>query len=184
MRWAASLKLPRRARLQVDSLLAVMAALEAQLDVVDTELRRFARNDARSASPETMLAARRCRRSTGSGRSSPATCWPRSVRPAASTVPTRSPGWPASTPSSTSPATAVAAANSPKQAHRTFAGHSTRPPCTRTGQPPPTSPSTGPPASGATRPSPDSPLPARSANEPSTPSASSNSLPDQGWNQP
>src|SRR5205823_11701751 len=43
----ASLKLPAHARLQVDSLLAVMAALETQLDVVDTELRRFARNDAR-----------------------------------------------------------------------------------------------------------------------------------------
>jgi transposase len=47
LRWAASLKLPEHARLQVDSLLAVMAALEVQLDVVDSELRRFARNDAR-----------------------------------------------------------------------------------------------------------------------------------------
>src|SRR6266540_1562467 len=51
MRWAASLKLPRRARLQVDSLLAVM---EAQLDVVDTELRRFARNDARCQALQTI----------------------------------------------------------------------------------------------------------------------------------
>jgi transposase len=42
LRWAASLRLPAHARLQVDSLLAVMAALEAQLDVVDSELRRFA----------------------------------------------------------------------------------------------------------------------------------------------
>jgi len=43
LRWAAALQLPEHARLQVDSLLAVMAALETQLDTVDTELRRFAR---------------------------------------------------------------------------------------------------------------------------------------------
>jgi transposase len=47
LRWAAALRLPAHARLQVDSLLSVMAALEAQLDTVDAELRRFARNDAR-----------------------------------------------------------------------------------------------------------------------------------------
>jgi transposase len=47
LRWAASLRLPAHARLQVDSLLAVMAALEAQLDTVDAELRRFARGDER-----------------------------------------------------------------------------------------------------------------------------------------
>jgi transposase len=47
LRWAASLKLSAHARLQVDSLLAVMAALEAQLDTVDAELRRFARGDER-----------------------------------------------------------------------------------------------------------------------------------------
>jgi transposase len=47
LRWAAALKLPEQARLQVDSLLAVMAALEAQLETVDAELRRFAREDER-----------------------------------------------------------------------------------------------------------------------------------------
>jgi transposase len=47
LRWAASLRLPEHARLQVDSLLAVMAALEAQVATVDAELRRFARNDER-----------------------------------------------------------------------------------------------------------------------------------------
>lgn len=47
LRWAASLKLPAHARLQVDSLIAVMAALEAQLETVDAELRRFARQDER-----------------------------------------------------------------------------------------------------------------------------------------
>jgi len=47
LRWAASLRLPAHARLQVDSLLAVMAALEAQVATVDHELRRFARNDER-----------------------------------------------------------------------------------------------------------------------------------------
>src|SRR5436305_7416843 len=47
MRWAASLRLPAHARLQVDSLLAIIGALEAQLDPVDAELRRFARADQR-----------------------------------------------------------------------------------------------------------------------------------------
>src|SRR6266571_4879920 len=47
LRWAAALRLSAHARLQVDSLLAVMAALEAQLDTVDAELRRFARADPR-----------------------------------------------------------------------------------------------------------------------------------------
>jgi transposase len=47
LRWAAALLLSEHARLQVDSLLAVMAALEAQLDTVDGELRRFARADER-----------------------------------------------------------------------------------------------------------------------------------------
>jgi transposase len=47
LRWAASLRLPAHARLQVDSLIAVMAALETQLETVDAELRRFARSDER-----------------------------------------------------------------------------------------------------------------------------------------
>jgi len=47
LRWAAALRLPEHARLQVDSLLAVMAALQAQLDTVEGELRRFARADER-----------------------------------------------------------------------------------------------------------------------------------------
>jgi transposase len=47
LRWAAALKLPEHARLQVDSLLAVIAAVEVQLDMVDAELRRFARADDR-----------------------------------------------------------------------------------------------------------------------------------------
>ena len=54
LRWAASLKLPAQARLQVDSLLAVMAALEAQLDTVDAELRRFARADERCQALQTI----------------------------------------------------------------------------------------------------------------------------------
>src|SRR6266540_2775828 len=47
LRWAAALRLPEHARLQVDSLLAVMAALEAQVATVEAELRRFARADER-----------------------------------------------------------------------------------------------------------------------------------------
>jgi hypothetical protein len=46
----------------------------------------------------------------------------------------------------------AAVATSPRPAHRIFAGRSSKRPCTRTAQPPPTSPSTAPPASGATRP--------------------------------
>ena len=47
LRWAASLRLPAHARVQVDSLLSVMAALETELETVDAELRRFARADER-----------------------------------------------------------------------------------------------------------------------------------------
>src|SRR5438876_11585213 len=47
LRWAAGLRLSEHARLQVDSLLSVMAALQTQLDTVDAELRRFARADER-----------------------------------------------------------------------------------------------------------------------------------------
>jgi transposase len=40
-------RLPEHGRLQVDSLLAVMATLETQVATVDAELRRFARADER-----------------------------------------------------------------------------------------------------------------------------------------
>jgi hypothetical protein len=40
-----------------------------------------------------------------------------------------------STPSSTNQVTVAAAANSPKPARHIFAGHSSKPPCTRIGQP-------------------------------------------------
>ena len=54
MRWAAALRLPAHARLQVDSLLSIIGALEAQLDTVDAELRRFARNDQRCQALQTI----------------------------------------------------------------------------------------------------------------------------------
>jgi transposase len=47
LRWASALKLTEHSRLQVDSLLAIIAALETQLDTLDAELRRFARADER-----------------------------------------------------------------------------------------------------------------------------------------
>ena len=47
LRWAGALRLSEHARLQVDSLLAIIAALEGQLDTDDAELRRFARADDR-----------------------------------------------------------------------------------------------------------------------------------------
>src|SRR5205809_604455 len=64
LRWAAALKLPEHARLQVDSLLAVMAALEEQLDRVDGELRRFARADQRCQALQSIYRATRERRDT------------------------------------------------------------------------------------------------------------------------
>src|SRR6266540_6679388 len=143
-RWAAALQLSEHARLQVDSLLAVMAALETP---TWTPSRASC-----VASPAPTSAAGRCSRSTGSARSWPATCSPRSARRAASAAPSRSPAWPASTRSSTSPARRAAAATSPRPARRTCAGRWSRPPCTRTAQPPPTSRSTAPPANDATTP--------------------------------
>src|SRR6266540_3379962 len=141
LRWAAALQLCEHARLQVDSLLAVMAALQEQLDTVSCV-----------ASPAPTSAARRCSRSMVSGRSSLAICSPRSARRLASSAPSRSRGWPASTRSSTSRARAAAAATSPKPAHRICAGRWSKPQCTRTAQPPPTLPSIAPPASDATPP--------------------------------
>jgi transposase len=47
LRWVASLQLPAHAQLQVDSLLAIINALDAQLEPVESELRRFARADQR-----------------------------------------------------------------------------------------------------------------------------------------
>jgi transposase len=47
LRWATGLRLPEHARLHVDSLLAVIAALEVQVASVDEELCRFARSDGR-----------------------------------------------------------------------------------------------------------------------------------------
>src|SRR5205814_7441571 len=54
LRWAAALKLPAHARLQVDSLLAIISILETQLDTVDAELRRFARADQRCQALQTI----------------------------------------------------------------------------------------------------------------------------------
>jgi transposase len=57
MRWAAALKLPEHARLQVDSLLAIIGALEVQIDTVDAELRRFARDDERCQALQSIYGA-------------------------------------------------------------------------------------------------------------------------------
>lgn len=53
-RWVASLSLSEHARLQVDSLLAIISALETQLETVDAELRRFARADQRCQTLQTI----------------------------------------------------------------------------------------------------------------------------------
>ena len=50
----AALATDAHARLQVDSLLSVMAVLEEQLDTVDAELRRFARTDERCQALQTI----------------------------------------------------------------------------------------------------------------------------------
>src|SRR5438477_218243 len=92
LRWAAALKLPDHARLQVDSLLAIIGALETQLDTADAELRRFARVDQRCQALQSIY---------GIGPILACHLSPRSARRAASAAPSRSPGWPVSTPSST-----------------------------------------------------------------------------------
>jgi transposase len=53
-RWVAGLRLPQHARLQVDTFLAVIAALDVQLLGVDGELRRFARSDERCEALQTI----------------------------------------------------------------------------------------------------------------------------------
>lgn len=53
-RWVTALSLSAHARLQVDSLLAIIDALEQQLDTVDGELRRFARADQRCQALQTI----------------------------------------------------------------------------------------------------------------------------------
>jgi hypothetical protein len=63
---------------QVDVIVAVIAALEEQLELVESELRRYARADRRCRALETIFRRR--------PRSSPATCSPRSAMPAASRV--------------------------------------------------------------------------------------------------
>ena len=57
MRWASALKLSEHARLQVDSLIAIINALETQLGTVDAELRRFARDDARCQALQSIYGA-------------------------------------------------------------------------------------------------------------------------------
>ena len=113
LRWAAVLQLPERARLQVDSLLAVVAALEAQVATVDAEPRRFARSDERCRALQSIY---------GIDRSSPVTCSPRLARQAASAAPSRSPASLGSTRSSRSRARRAGAVISRKAGSRTCVG--------------------------------------------------------------
>jgi transposase len=53
-RWLQALQLAPEARAYVDSVLAVMAALEAQLQALESELRRFARSDRRCQALQTI----------------------------------------------------------------------------------------------------------------------------------
>src|SRR5206468_7430683 len=127
LRWAAALQLCEHARLQVDSLPAVMAALQEQLDTVDGELRRFARRDERCQALQSIYGVGpilACHLLAEIGEA----CRFR--------APSGSPGWPASTRSSTSRARAAAAATSPRPAHRICAGRWSKPQCTRTAHPP------------------------------------------------
>jgi Transposase len=80
-----------------------------------------------ASQPQTRARAP-CSRSSASARSSPATCWPSSARPAASGVRARPCAQPGSTPSSTSPASAGAVAGWPSTARPSCAGRSWRPP--------------------------------------------------------
>jgi transposase len=144
-RWVAGLCLPGHAQVQVDTFLAVIAALEVQLEAVDAELRRFARADERCQALQTIY---------GVGPILASICSRRSARRAASAAPARSQGWPAWIRSSRNPARRAGAASSPRPAPRTFAGHWSRPQCTHIARPPRTSRSTSGSASAATPPSP------------------------------
>jgi transposase len=96
LRWVAGLKLPEHARLQVDTFLSLISTLEAQLDGVDAELRRFARADGRCQALQSIYGigpilschllaeigeARRFRRAASSPRPARRTCAGRSSRP-------------------------------------------------------------------------------------------------------
>jgi transposase len=54
-RWVAALELDAHVRGQVDVIVAVMAALEEQLELVESELRRFARADPRCQALQTIF---------------------------------------------------------------------------------------------------------------------------------
>jgi transposase len=54
-RWVAALELDAHVRAQVDVIVAVMAALEEQLELVESELRRFARADRRCEALQTIF---------------------------------------------------------------------------------------------------------------------------------
>ncbi len=54
-RWVAALELDAHVRGQVDVIVAVMAALEEQLELVESELRRFARADPRCRALQTIF---------------------------------------------------------------------------------------------------------------------------------
>src|ERR671931_258541 len=54
-RWVAALELDRHVRAQVDVIVAVMAALEEQLELVESELRRHARADRRCQALEAIF---------------------------------------------------------------------------------------------------------------------------------
>jgi len=54
-RWVAALALDPHVRAQVDVIVAVIAALEEQLELVETELRRYARGDQRCRALETLF---------------------------------------------------------------------------------------------------------------------------------
>ena len=69
-RWVAAIRLHPDARAQVEAMLTVMGSLAQQIGMIDCELRRMAKTDDR---------LRRCRRSSGSGRSSRRRSSPRSA---------------------------------------------------------------------------------------------------------
>src|SRR5947207_1326079 len=54
-RWLAALELDPHARAQVDVIVAVMAALQEQIELVESELRRFARADRRCRALQTIF---------------------------------------------------------------------------------------------------------------------------------
>jgi transposase len=158
-RWVAGIRLHPTARAQIDTMLAVMATLSHEIDLIDCGLGRQAKIDPR---------LRELQQIYGIGPTSRAPSWPRSATRPGSAARARSSAPPALTPSSGSRPTSAVADTSPSRERPICAGRSSRPPNTRAARPAPTTSSTAATTATPAQTRPPSPSRARSASAPST----------------